>query len=163
MDTQAELWFIKDLPKYAIEKPYKAFKELQAKDDPSNTNLEYEGRQQLIKDVRGQEHFFSLGEQGFTFQNWDNVPSLDWTIEGEITGMYLPAVKNFLAETLQREGSIVIKKMKVFDWRVGTSFFSLLLYFTLAHVVRIADGNCDQVAKCLLPKPSFRHCEGSND
>lgn len=114
MDELVRLHFLRPLPLYDEEKPYYIFADIP--EEFPRGNLEYEdGPEQLISDVRGHEHEFSLQQQGFMYRSWI-PPKLNWEDEQEIVGKYIPSVQTLLAEILDLGEAL--KRNEVFDWRV---------------------------------------------
>lgn len=119
----SSLQFIKWTDLYKTEKPYQMFIDL----PPSTprTNVDFEVKDVLFRDIRGSEAEIDIDEHGFMMRNikdiegLDNNPSTD-----QIERLYLPVVE----ELLRREVKGV-DRVKIFDWRVR--FPVLYLYLIL--------------------------------
>lgn len=115
----AAIQFVKWQPLYEKEKPFQLFLDLPPDvADQRKTNLVFETKQVDIKDIRGEEHNFTLDGNGFaygTIQGFHDIDSKD-----EVVQRYLPAVEDLLRQ--QVEG---VDRVFIFDWRVRTSFKSL--------------------------------------
>ncbi|KIM98973.1 hypothetical protein OIDMADRAFT_146645 [Oidiodendron maius Zn] len=111
----SSLQFIKWTDLYKTEKPYQMFIDL----PPSTprTNVDFEVKDVLFRDIRGSEAEIDIDEHGFMMRNikdiegLDNNPSTD-----QIERLYLPVVE----ELLRREVKGV-DRVKIFDWRLRSA------------------------------------------
>lgn len=107
--------FLKRLPLYAEEKPYRLFTNLPPEStDQKHTNLEFEEKEVLVHDIRDKVSPPTLDANGFEVRR---IPtSLDlgtmWNRE-MVEKVYLPEV-----DTLLR-GDSSIDEVFLFDWRVS--------------------------------------------
>jgi hypothetical protein len=111
----SSLQFIKWTDLYETEKPYQIFIDLPP--TTPRTNVDFEVKDVLFRDIRGSETEFDIDEHGFmmcttkNFEDLDGNPSTD-----RIEKVYLPEVE----ELLKREVKGV-DRLKIFDWRVRFS------------------------------------------
>lgn len=109
----SSLQFIKWNEVYKTEKPYQIFIDL----PPSTprTNVDFEARDVVFRDIRGSEERFDLDTHGFMMRNVGEVEGLN---EDPTTALmekvYLPSVEELLKREV--EGA---DRVKIFDWRVG--------------------------------------------
>ena len=109
---QVYVEYVRDLPKYETEKPFNL--SFSTYHDGFTTNVEKEETAITVRDVRGQEDQFSLGEHSFRFLK---LPT-DYPIDGseETTFRYLDETRKFLLRELDAEQVIC------YDIRVGLPF-----------------------------------------
>lgn len=105
------------LPKHEIEKPYEILINLpeEARHLP-RSNFAFEDVECLVQDVRGREQDFNLDTHGFTWRKF-RTSIRDFGDRSQIEGTYLGEIEGFL----RRELGENIRKIQVFDWRVGSS------------------------------------------
>jgi hypothetical protein len=120
------LQFIKWNEVYKTEKPYQIFIDL----PPSTprTNVVFESRDVVFRDIRGSEETFDLDTHGFMMRNVGEVEGLNedpTTVFME--QVYLPSVEELLKREV--EGA---DRVKIFDWRVGLDdpFVDCFMSFT---------------------------------
>ena len=104
-------------PKYAYEKPY----EIASRPDSSShsliptTNLVFSSNSpELVHDVRGTEHLYSLDTHGFLFRKGPESDFRDFYDRKRVERDYLPkVVQPWLEATV--EGA---NRVAIFDWHV---------------------------------------------
>jgi hypothetical protein len=138
MDTQADLWFIKDidLSDPVTDSPNSenavtttcglgASAECAGNANQYHSyamdNFNYDIKTVPIEDVRGREADFSLAVQGFTFQKWPTTPMVNWNSQEDIERIFLPAVKRLANRTLREQGVGPIKLIHACHWRMRTT------------------------------------------
>jgi hypothetical protein len=109
----SSLQFIKWTDLYKTEKPYQIFIDLPP--NARRTNVAFENRDVLFRDIRGNEAAFDLDTHGFIMRNVGEVKGLDGELgTAYMEQVYLPAVEELLKREV--EGA---DRVRIFDWRVG--------------------------------------------
>lgn len=122
----SSLQFIKWTDLYKTEKPYQIFIDLPP--DAPRTNVDFEVKDVVFRDIRGNEGAFDLDNNGFIMRTFEGVKGLDETPSAEfIQNVYLPAVKELLKREV--EGA---DRVEIFDWRVCLN--SLQFDFFYAYI-----------------------------
>lgn len=113
-NIQASVQFLKWQNLYNSEKPFNIFLDIPAEaKEQRRTNLIFEDITIPIEDIRGEEHNFTLDNQGFMITR---LPKFTGTLDTEtIQNQHLPAVEKLLKEKV--EGA---HRVFIFDWRVGS-------------------------------------------
>lgn len=124
-DTEiSSLQFIKWTDLYKTEKPYQIFIDLPP--DAPRTNVDFEVKDVVFRDIRGDEEAFDLDNNGFIMRTFEEVKGLDEAPSTEfIQNVYLPAVKELLKREV--EGA---DRVEIFDWRVCLNILFSLISFT---------------------------------
>jgi hypothetical protein len=113
-DELISLNYAMQLPIYEYEKPYQIVSEFAG--EHKTTNLEFElAAPEVIQDVRGREHMYSLDSCGFQVIRYDPPPGapVDWPDKHAIESQYLPQVKQLLTEHVDGADEVFL-----FNWRV---------------------------------------------
>lgn len=114
----AKIQYLKWTDEYLTEGPFEKYVIGEQPTDERTTNLAFEEKDILIKDIRGHEKDFSLDNNGFIVRNFSKGaatlaehPQLGDTA---IINSYLPLVDELLKAEV--EG---VDRVFPFDWRVG--------------------------------------------
>jgi hypothetical protein len=110
----ASVQFIKWSDLYATEKPFQIFIDLPAADDVRRTNVVFEEKDVLFRDIRGKESAFSLDRQGFMVRRHSKILGLETPTVSFIENVYLPSVEELLKTEIEGADRVFI-----FDWRVS--------------------------------------------
>lgn len=108
----SSLQFIKWTDLYKTDRPYQIFIDLP--DSTPRTNVEFEVKEVVFRDVRGQEDSYELDTHGFMLRHskeiegFGNDPTPEF-IEKE----YLPSVEELIKKEVKGAD-----RVKIFDWRV---------------------------------------------
>ena len=118
------------------EKPYEILINLpQAAASSSGyrrSNQEFEPHECVVEDVRGQEADFGLDQQGVCWRRWEgpdawkgvNAEKVKRLGHGGIEETYLADVEGFIKRELEHENGQRVERVKVFDYKVGSSRLS---------------------------------------
>ncbi|KAJ5679789.1 methyltransferase CmcJ [Penicillium macrosclerotiorum] len=114
----ATLQYLKKLPIYDEEKPFRIFTNLPPDAlDQRYSNLEFEKKEVTIHDIRDQIPAPTLDGRGFEVREWPS--SLDvhtiWN-KDDVENVYLPEL-----ETMLRKKDPSIHRVFFFDWRIRHS------------------------------------------
>ena len=111
--------YFKVQPRHETEKPYEILINIPNLSIP-RTNYASETVQCQVTDVRGRAEAYSLDTHGFTWRQL-NTSVTDFRDRAQIEKIYLQEIHDSL---LQELGS-TIKKIHIFDWKVGNNLFGL--------------------------------------
>jgi hypothetical protein len=112
MPQKAGLFYAKDSPLFAREKPYMILTGFDG--ESGATNIEWESKvSETLDDIRGREEDFTLDGQGFSFVS-HQTSFLAWDDRRAVEEAYLPEV-----ERLIRDNVDGVDEVQIFDWRVG--------------------------------------------
>lgn len=111
-NVRASVQFLKWQDLYNKEKPFNIFFDIPAgAKEQRKTNIVFEDIEIPIEDIRGNEHSFTLDNQGFMTTR---LPRFTGSLDTEtIQNEHLPAVERLLKEKVEGADRIFI-----FDWRV---------------------------------------------
>jgi len=112
-DILAEISYIKWSPLFETEKPFHIFIPI-PKDakDQRQTNVDFEAKQTIIRDIRGQEAKFDLDNNGICFRHHKSAFNDFENIEA-VQREHLPEIERILKSEV--EGA---DKIYFFNWRV---------------------------------------------
>lgn len=112
-DALSNIKYIKDLDLYRKEKPFQILIDI-PKDAPDQrfTNLVYEDKEELFRDVRGKEDTYSLDDHGFTYRH-RNFGFDKYEDRSAVEAYYLPKIEQFIEDEVED-----VDKVFFFDWRV---------------------------------------------
>ena len=115
------------------EKPYEILINLpQATTNSSGyrrSNQEFEPLECVVEDVRGREAEFGLDQQGVCWRRWEgpdawkgvNAEKVKSFGHEGIEETYLADVEEFIKRELEHENGQRVERVKVFDYKVGSS------------------------------------------
>jgi hypothetical protein len=108
MDEEAQFSYLRSLPLYDREVPYRRFT-----DGACNIVL-HQASPQLVRDVRGNEKEFTLAQHGFEYRK-HIVPTIDWQDEKAIRDVYIGDLEDLVRELVPED----VQRCELFDFRVG--------------------------------------------
>ena len=116
----ASLKFLEWQSLYDVERPFQIFINIpeQVK-DRRTTNLVFEDRLVMVKDIRGGADNYSLDDYGFMYRKHE-TKTLDFEDRAMVENQYLPEV-----ESLLRCEVSGVDRVFFFDWRVRASCFTV--------------------------------------
>ncbi|KAI0406995.1 methyltransferase CmcJ [Xylaria palmicola] len=108
--------YIKKLPIYEKEKPFQILIPIPPDaEDPRTSNIEFEEREQIFNDIRGQAEQFNLDDHGFQIVHAPTaLHPFDAANQDFIKTRYLPEVE----EILRKHVPGGFDRVLFFDWRV---------------------------------------------
>ncbi|KAI0101704.1 methyltransferase CmcJ [Nemania sp. FL0031] len=114
--VKATVNYIKELPIYNEEKPFQILMPIPPDaEDQRTSNIEFEKKEQIFNDIRGQEDQFGLDDDGFQIVHSPTaLHPFDATNQDFIKTRYLPEVD----EILRRHVPGGFDRVLFFDWRV---------------------------------------------
>ncbi|RYP51128.1 hypothetical protein DL768_003475 [Monosporascus sp. mg162] len=111
MDEVAQFTYLKDLPLYEREVPYRNFI-----DGACNIILD-QPPPQPVQDIRGREKEFTLATQGFEYREHALPAVVDWQDKGEIEEIYVEALKSFVQDLIPEN----VQRCEMFDFRLRSA------------------------------------------
>lgn len=120
------------------EKPFEILINLPSvEENPSayrRTNQEFEDRQMIVQDARGQENNFSLDKAGFCWRNWAgptewhdiSAAGLKEMGHEKIQQGYLKAVESFIKEEIEKQDGETVEFVEVFDYKVCLRHYAVV-------------------------------------
>ena len=121
MSVRATIEFLKRLPLYDREKPFRVYYEIpKTSADQRRTNLEFEERQISFEDLRNNDPVrsaYTLDGQGFSLRNLQSsIPEESFSDRALIEKKFLPQVEQLLRSEIPD-----ITAYYVFDWRLRSA------------------------------------------
>jgi hypothetical protein len=127
MAVTATVQFLKRLPLYDGEKPFRVYYEIpKSSADQRRTNLEFEDREVAFEDIRCNAPVdsnapvgsnYTLDDQGFAIRNFQSViPEQDFSDRTVVEKKFLPQVEQLLRSEIPE-----ITAIYVFDWRLRSA------------------------------------------
>lgn len=114
----AKVQFLKWTDLYLTEKPFQMFLEIPPDvEDQRKTNLVFEDRDIIVKNIRGHEEDFELDKHGFSVRKFSKgaVCLAERTLdENTVRSFYFPAVDEFLKDEVDG-----VDRTFLLDWRVS--------------------------------------------
>ncbi|OIW25250.1 hypothetical protein CONLIGDRAFT_648290 [Coniochaeta ligniaria NRRL 30616] len=110
-DELVKLTYATRLPIHAIEKPYQMISSFPGTYKKSNIEFNSAPEPERIRDLRGQEHKYSLNSHGFqVIEHHSDIA--DWSDKQAIENQYLPQVQQLFTSHLDE-----VDEVKIFNWR----------------------------------------------
>ena len=114
--VKASLKFLQWQPLYNVERPFQIFINIpEHVKDRRTTNLVFEDRQVMVKDIRGCADDYTLDEHGFMYRHHE-TGRINFEDRTTVENQYLPEV-----ESLLRCEVPGVDRVFFFDWRVRAS------------------------------------------
>ncbi|KAI0892893.1 hypothetical protein F4806DRAFT_505357 [Annulohypoxylon nitens] len=112
-EMEANLAFLQWNDLYDVEKPFQIFINIPGyAEDKRSTNLSWEVKSKVIRDIRGLEVPPTLNDYGFKFLHRPSRLS-DFSSKEKIASVYLPEVEEIIKAELRD-----VEKVCIFDWRM---------------------------------------------
>jgi hypothetical protein len=118
MAITATVEFLKRLPLYDREKPFRVYYEIpKSSADRRRTNLEFEKREVSFQDIRCNVADYTLDDQGFAVRNFTSaIPEEDFSDRTLVEQKFLPQVEQLLRSEIPG-----ITALYIFDWRLRSA------------------------------------------